>query len=128
MRYWLRRWQSPRSGRLGLRSGVNVDERGKARFTTVSGQAVNRLYTPADLSEGWDAASDTGEPGKPPYTRGIHRDRYRGKLWTMRQFSGFATPGGNQPPLPIPARAGRRRPFRGLRPADADGLRRRSTR
>jgi methylmalonyl-CoA mutase N-terminal domain/subunit len=32
------------------------------------------------------------EPGEFPYTRGIHRDMYRGKLWTMRQFSGFATP------------------------------------
>jgi len=31
-------------------------------------------------------------PGEFPYTRGIHRDMYRGKLWTMRQFSGFATP------------------------------------
>ncbi|MGB7189983.1 MAG: methylmalonyl-CoA mutase family protein, partial [Acidobacteriaceae bacterium] len=77
---------------IGTPSGVNVDERGEARFTTVSGQAVNRLYTPADLSEGWDAASDTGEPGKPPYTRGIHASGYRGKLWTMRQFSGFASP------------------------------------
>ena len=40
------------------------------------------------------SASDfTGEqPGEFPYTRGIHRDMYRGKLWTMRQFSGFATP------------------------------------
>jgi methylmalonyl-CoA mutase, N-terminal domain len=33
-----------------------------------------------------------GNPGEFPYTRGIHRDMYRGKLWTMRQFSGFATP------------------------------------
>ena len=31
-------------------------------------------------------------PGQPPYTRGIHPTGYRGKLWTMRQFSGFATP------------------------------------
>ncbi len=33
-----------------------------------------------------------GNPGEFPYTRGIHRDMYKGKLWTMRQFSGFATP------------------------------------
>lgn len=32
------------------------------------------------------------QPGEFPYTRGIHRDMYRGKLWTMRQFAGFATP------------------------------------
>jgi methylmalonyl-CoA mutase N-terminal domain/subunit len=36
--------------------------------------------------------TDIGLPGEFPYTRGIHRDMYRGKLWTMRQFSGFATP------------------------------------
>ena len=36
--------------------------------------------------------ANLGIPGEFPYTRGIHRDMYRGKLWTMRQFSGFATP------------------------------------
>ncbi len=36
--------------------------------------------------------ADTGAPGEFPYTRGIHQNMYRGKLWTMRQFSGFATP------------------------------------
>ena len=35
-----------------------------------------------------------GAPGEFPYTRGIHRDMYRGKLWTMRQFAGFGTPEG----------------------------------
>jgi methylmalonyl-CoA mutase N-terminal domain/subunit len=39
-----------------------------------------------------DQARDLGAPGEFPYTRGIHRDMYRGKLWTMRQFSGFGTP------------------------------------
>jgi methylmalonyl-CoA mutase N-terminal domain/subunit len=39
-----------------------------------------------------DPERDLGEPGEFPYTRGIHRDMYQGKLWTMRQFSGFATP------------------------------------
>ena len=36
-------------------------------------------------------ARDLGNPGEPPYTRGIHETMYRGKLWTMRQFSGFGT-------------------------------------
>jgi methylmalonyl-CoA mutase N-terminal domain/subunit len=60
-------------------------------FTTLSGTPVKRLYTPADLAD-FDPAADLGDPGGFPYTRGIHRDMYRGKLWTMRQFSGFATP------------------------------------
>jgi methylmalonyl-CoA mutase, N-terminal domain len=76
---------------IGKPSGVNLDERGNARFTTISGEPVNRLYTPADLPES-SPADDLGQPGEPPYTRGIHASGYRGKLWTMRQFSGFASP------------------------------------
>src|SRR5579872_5935839 len=61
------------------------------QFTTISGVPIEPLYGPEQLS-GLDAARDLGGPGEFPYTRGIHRDMYRGKLWTMRQFSGFATP------------------------------------
>jgi methylmalonyl-CoA mutase N-terminal domain/subunit len=61
------------------------------RFTTVSGAPVEVLYTRADLAD-FDYAQDLGDPGEFPYTRGIHRTMYRGKLWTMRQFSGFGTP------------------------------------
>jgi len=60
-------------------------------FTTISGVPVDPVYTPQHL-EGLDPARDTPPPGEFPYTRGIHPDMYRGKLWTMRQFSGFATP------------------------------------
>jgi methylmalonyl-CoA mutase N-terminal domain/subunit len=60
-------------------------------FTTVSGWPVERLYTPEDLA-GFDYARDLNHPGLFPYTRGIHPTGYRGKLWTMRQFSGFGTP------------------------------------
>jgi len=60
-------------------------------FTTISGVPVRRLYTPADLPE-FDPDRDLGLPGQPPYTRGIHSTMYRGRLWTMRQFSGFGTP------------------------------------
>jgi methylmalonyl-CoA mutase N-terminal domain/subunit len=77
---------------IGAKTGVNRDEAGQARFTTVSGVPVRRLYTPADLPEDWDAARETGLPGEAPYVRGIHPTGYRGKLWTMRQFSGFASP------------------------------------
>ena len=48
------------------------------------------LYTPDDVSA--DYATDVGDPGEFPYTRGIHAKGYAGKLWTMRQFAGFGTP------------------------------------
>jgi methylmalonyl-CoA mutase N-terminal domain/subunit len=60
-------------------------------FTTLSGLPVEAVYGPEDLA-GFDPARDLSEPGQFPYTRGIHSDMYRGRLWTMRQFSGFATP------------------------------------
>jgi methylmalonyl-CoA mutase N-terminal domain/subunit len=62
-----------------------------AQFTTISGRAINRLYTPEDLQE-LDPQRDIATPGVFPYTRGIHPTGYRGKLWTMRQFAGFGTP------------------------------------
>jgi methylmalonyl-CoA mutase N-terminal domain/subunit len=61
------------------------------QFTTISGVPVEPLYGPEALAD-MDQARDLGAPGEFPYTRGIHRDMYRGKLWTMRQFSGFGTP------------------------------------
>ncbi|MBV8865705.1 MAG: methylmalonyl-CoA mutase family protein [Acidobacteriaceae bacterium] len=61
------------------------------QLTTISGVTVDPLYGPESL-QGFSPARDLGIPGEFPYTRGIHRDMYRGKLWTMRQFSGFATP------------------------------------
>jgi methylmalonyl-CoA mutase N-terminal domain/subunit len=76
---------------IGAPGGSNRDQLGQARFTSVSGVPVRRLYTQADLPQDWEA-THLGLPGQPPYTRGIHSTGYRGKLWTMRQFSGFATP------------------------------------
>src|SRR5260221_1611792 len=61
---------------------IGLSER---RFTTISGVEVEPFYEEPPPGE-------LGPPGEFPYTRGIHRDMYRGKLWTMRQFSGFATP------------------------------------
>ena len=61
------------------------------RHTTISGVPIERVYTPADLAD-FDRARDLGQPGEFPFTRGPHADMYRGKLWTMRQFSGFGTP------------------------------------
>jgi methylmalonyl-CoA mutase, N-terminal domain len=61
-------------------------ERAEA-FTTISGRPIKALYTADDVTGAEPAA-----PGQFPYTRGIHSTGYRGKLWTMRQFSGFGTP------------------------------------
>jgi len=60
-------------------------------FTTMSGRTIERIYT-EELLDGWDPRTDLGTAGEFPYTRGIHPTGYRGKIWTMRQFSGFGTP------------------------------------
>ncbi|MCC7496406.1 MAG: methylmalonyl-CoA mutase family protein [Bryobacterales bacterium] len=54
---------------------------------TLSGIPVEPVYGPEAVSPDL-----VHPPGEFPYVRGIHRDMYRGRLWTMRQFSGFATP------------------------------------
>ena len=61
------------------------------KFTTVSGEDVKVLYGPDDV-ENINYLSEIGFPGEYPYTRGIHVNGYRGKIWTMRQFAGFGTP------------------------------------
>src|SRR3954465_1592782 len=77
---------------IGAPTGVNLDEHGNARFSTISNYPVRGLYTQADLPEDWSYEKYLGHPGEAPYTRGIHASGYRGRLWTMRQFSGFASP------------------------------------
>ena len=54
---------------------------------TDSGIVINSLYSYEDLQNPFPIEW----PGKPPYTRGIQPDMYRGKLWTMRQYAGFST-------------------------------------
>ncbi len=62
----------------------------EALFTTVSGEPIAPLYTPADLPE--DAETERiGLPGEYPFTRGVYPSMYRGRLWTIRQFAGFGT-------------------------------------
>ncbi len=63
----------------------------QTKFTTVSGEPIELLYTPDDIAH-INYLSDIGFPGEFPYTRGIHHNMYRGKLWTMRQFAGFGSP------------------------------------
>ena len=61
------------------------------KFTSVSGEKIEPLYGPDDV-ENINYLNDIGFPGEYPYTRGIHPNGYRGKIWTMRQFAGFGTP------------------------------------
>ena len=60
-------------------------------FQNESGFEVGTLYTPED-SAGSDYVQKVGYPGEYPYTRGIQPNMYRGRIWTMRQYSGFASP------------------------------------
>ncbi|HTC65303.1 MAG TPA: methylmalonyl-CoA mutase family protein [Candidatus Saccharimonadales bacterium] len=78
--------------RQPLRKSAAGEKSTKAtrEFTTISGHPIRELYTPADLSN-WDAQKDLGQPGAPPYTRGIHPAMYRSRMWTMRQFAGFGS-------------------------------------
>jgi len=62
------------------------DER---RFTD-SGIEIDRLYDAGDVAPG--LSERLGEPGSHPFTRGIHDGMYRDRLWTMRQYAGFASP------------------------------------
>ena len=55
-------------------------------FDSASGRKVDPLYSTDNTPD------EIGYPGQFPYTRGIHPNMYRGKLWTMRQFSGFGAP------------------------------------
>src|SRR3954464_13384596 len=77
---------------IGAATGTNLDEHGNARYSTISNRPIRRLYTQADLPEDWNYEKYLGYPGQAPFTRGIHATGYRGKLFTMRQFSGFASP------------------------------------
>ncbi len=65
----------------------NPDKR--AEFTTSWGTPVARVYGPGDLPA--HCAERLGEPGRAPFTRGVHPTMYRGRLWTMRQYAGFGS-------------------------------------
>jgi methylmalonyl-CoA mutase N-terminal domain/subunit len=59
------------------------------RFETGSGIEVERVYTPKKAEI--DYVEDLGFPGQYPFTRGVYPTMYRGRLWTMRQYAGYAT-------------------------------------
>ena len=62
----------------------------EANFDTISGKKLDLCYFPKNIEQ--DYVDKLGFPGQYPYTRGVHHNLYRGKLWTMRQFAGYGTP------------------------------------
>ncbi|HEV3047498.1 MAG TPA: methylmalonyl-CoA mutase family protein [Solirubrobacteraceae bacterium] len=78
----------------GASARANGSEPAEDSFRTLSGEPVRELYTADDLPLGAGLGGEEdpiGAPGSYPFTRGIHRTMYRGRLWTMRQFAGFGT-------------------------------------
>ncbi len=88
--------QSPRSNRSPAPiwdysiSDMSEDPRSDAPRTTGSGIPIEPVYRPEHVA-GFDPATELGEPGSFPFVRGVYRDMYRGKPWTMRQYAGYAT-------------------------------------
>jgi len=71
-----------------MKKSENAHAKPAPEITTISGHPIKELYTPGDLP-GFDYLRDLGEPGDFPFTRGVYKNMYRGRLWTMRQFAGF---------------------------------------
>src|SRR3989449_2180322 len=67
---------------------TNMERR--ERFETTSGVELPADFNPGNIA-GIDYERDLGAPGEFPYTRGIYPNMYRGRLWTMRQYAGYAT-------------------------------------
>ena len=64
----------------------------REKFLTDSGLNIDPLYSPEDLqAQGLDYDKDLGYPGEFPYTRGVQPNTYRGRVWTMRQYSGYGS-------------------------------------
>src|ERR1039457_1590519 len=77
----------PQPTASALPTPATSDTAATHKFKTLSGIAVEPVYTADDTRR-----LELPAPGEFPYTRGIHQTMYRGRLWTMRPFSGFATP------------------------------------
>jgi methylmalonyl-CoA mutase, N-terminal domain len=63
---------------------------GEERHVTDAGIEIKAVYGPEELG-GFDPDRDLGQPGTPPFTRGVYSTMYRGRLWTMRQYAGMGT-------------------------------------
>ncbi|HZK33548.1 MAG TPA: methylmalonyl-CoA mutase family protein [Tissierellaceae bacterium] len=73
-----------------VEKAINRFPERKKKFTTGSNTEVERLYTPLDIDD-MEYEKDLGYPGEYPFTRGVQPTMYRGRLWTMRQYAGFAS-------------------------------------
>lgn len=77
-----------------LQQGLNEYEakvaKATAKFPERKNFEAQRLYTPLDI-EDFDYGEKLGFPGQYPFTRGVQPTMYRGRLWTMRAYAGFAT-------------------------------------
>jgi methylmalonyl-CoA mutase N-terminal domain/subunit len=74
-----------------LQKAISKSPERESSFKTTSHIELKRLYTPLDVSDS-DYSGGLGFPGEFPFTRGVQPTMYRGRLWTMRQYAGFATP------------------------------------
>ncbi len=79
-----------RDGRAKWEKQYAREKKRDSTFTTASGETVNPLYSPDDLTD-FDYEGDLGYPGQFPFTRGVYPTMYRGQLWTMRQFAGLGS-------------------------------------
>ncbi|MEM0302004.1 MAG: methylmalonyl-CoA mutase family protein [Archaeoglobaceae archaeon] len=73
-----------------LEPWLSKTEKESRKFETLSGIELKEVYDPSDIAH-LDFLGDLGYPGEFPFTRGIYPTMYRGRLWTMRLFSGFGT-------------------------------------
>ena len=80
-----RRWRATTRARA-----LEGNPERRAAFRTSSDIEIADLYTGADVAD-LDEERDLGRPGEFPFTRGVQATMYRGRLWTMRQYAGFAT-------------------------------------
>ena len=80
-----------RWGKTTLNKVISKAPEREPSFKTTSHIELKRLYTPLDVAD-LDYCDDLGFPGESPFTRGVQPTMYRGRLWTMRQYAGFATP------------------------------------
>jgi len=74
-----------------LNKAISKSPERESSFKTTSHIELKRLYTPLDVAD-LDYCGELGFPGEFPFTRGVQPTMYRGRLWTMRQYAGFATP------------------------------------
>ena len=80
-----------RWGKTTLNKVISKSPEREPSFKTTSHIELKRLYTPLDVAD-LDYCDELGFPGEFPFTRGVQPTMYRGRLWTMRQYAGFATP------------------------------------